>query len=140
MLTPVTNSTSKPTSEAKSGSGATNRIELDPWEIADLLICKRGDQFVSVEFATDPEFDTWVKTNSIPVKENGVNSWTFDDRCRVINHVLGYGGSLEFADGSRIPEPPKNSEKNSINSESSDEFGEPTNSDENEDGPPDSAA
>lgn len=124
MPTPVTNSMSSPTNAGKNGLPAGRRIELDPWDIADLLICKRGEQFVSVELATDAEFASWVRTNSIAVRENGIDYWTFDDRCRLINHVLGYGGTLEFADGSRIPEEKNNSE-NSINSVETNEFNPP---------------
>lgn len=119
MPTPATNNTARLTSEDRSGSNAMKPLELDPWDIADLLICKRGEQLISIEFATDTEFDAWVRTNSVPVRENGVNFWTFDDRCRLINHVLAHGGSLEFADGTRIPEMPTNSD-NSSNSEGAD--------------------
>ncbi|SRR6266704_3450164 len=111
MQTQALNSTLKPTNVGKTGLDVTNSIQLDPWDIVDLLICKRGEQLFSIEFATDAEFDTWVKSNSIPIKENGIAYWSFDDRCRLINHVLAHGGILEFADGTTIP---------SINSENSD--------------------
>lgn len=104
MQTPAMSSTSKPTNAGKTGSGVTNSIQLDPWDIADLLICKRGEQFISIEFATDAEFDAWVQLNSVPVKENGIPGWSFDDRCRLVNHVLANSGTLQFADGTRIPE------------------------------------
>jgi hypothetical protein len=105
MQTPTTNNTEKPMNEDKSGSGDTNSVfELDPWDIVDLLICKRGEQLINVKDATDTEFDEWVKTNAIPVKENGITSWSFDDRCRLMNHVLGEGGVLEFVNGLRLPE------------------------------------
>lgn len=97
MPTQPMSSTLKPTNEEENGLHDTKvQPELDPWEIADLLICKRGEQVVSIEFATDDEFDAWVKTNSIPVEENEITGWTFDDRCRLINYVRTQGGSLEF--------------------------------------------
>lgn len=113
MQTPVTSNTQKPTNGGESGLSAMKPLELDPWEIADLLICKRGEQLISIEFATDDEFDAWVKTNSIPVAENGITYWSFDDRCRLINHVLANGGVLQFADRTRIPEQPETNSENS---------------------------
>ncbi len=118
MQTPTTSSTSKPTNEGKTGSSDMKPVirsqSLDPWEIAELLICKRDEQLISIEFATDNEFDAWVKTNSIPIKENGITGWTFDDRCRLVNHVLAQGGTLLFVDGTMLPTPNEN------NSESAD--------------------
>jgi hypothetical protein len=105
MQTPPTNNTSKPTSEVKHGLEDTSSpLQLDPWDIAHLLICKRGEQPIDIEFATDAEFDTWVQANAIPVKDNGIVDWSFDDRCRLVNHVLARGGTLLFVDGTRIPE------------------------------------
>ncbi len=104
MPTQPLNSTLKPTSEAESGLSDRQPLELDPWEIAHLLICKREEQPIELEFATDDEFDQWVQTNSISVKDNGITGWSFDDRCRLVNFVLARGGVLEFADGTRIPE------------------------------------
>lgn len=107
MQTPVTNSTSKPTTEDENGFDATNSSELDPWEIAHLLICKRDEQPIELEFATDDEFDAWVKTNSIPVAENGITGWSFDDRCRLVNYALANSRILAFVDGTRIPDDPE---------------------------------
>jgi hypothetical protein len=113
MQTQATNSTPKLTIVGENGSIATKPImELDPWEIADLLICKRGEQLISIEFATDDEFDAWVKTNSIPIKENGISGWTFDDRCRLVNYVLANGVTLEFVDGTTLPNTNKNNSDN----------------------------
>ncbi len=106
MQTQATNSTSKPMSGEDAGLQPTKPkpIRLRPWEIAELLICKRGEQFVNAEFATDAEFGAWIEFNGIPIEENEVTGWNFDDRCMVINHVLKQGGSLEFAGGSTLPE------------------------------------
>ena len=103
MQTQPMNNMSKPTSEVETGLSDTKRLQLEPWDIAELLICKRGEQLISIEFATDEEFDAWVKTNSIRVKENGITAWSFDDRCRLVNHVFAHGGVLEFVDGMTLP-------------------------------------
>ena len=106
MQTPPTNNTSKLTNEEENGSAGTNRVaQLDPWEIAHLLICKRDEQPINIELATDDEFDAWVKTLAIAVKENGIQGWSFDDRCRFVNYALAHGYTLTFVDGKRIPEP-----------------------------------
>ena len=94
------------TSGVESGSAGTNKVaQLDPWDIAHLHICKRDDQPLSLENATDDEFDAWVKTHAIAVKENGISGWSFDDRCRLVNYALAHGYTLTFVDGTRIPEP-----------------------------------
>ena len=75
-----------------------------------MLICKRDEQApVDVEHATDAEFQSWIESNGIPVEEGGITGWGFDDRCMVINYVLAQGGTLQFVDGTKIPE--NNSEK-----------------------------
>jgi hypothetical protein len=105
MQTPPTNNTSKPTSEVKHGLEDTSSLlQLDPWEIAHLLICKRDEQLIDIECATDAEFEAWVQVNAIPVKDNGIVGWSFDDRCRLVNYVLAHGHALEFVDGTRIPD------------------------------------
>jgi hypothetical protein len=30
--------------------------------------------------------------------------WSFDDRCRLVNHVLAQGGRLTFVDGTHLPD------------------------------------
>jgi hypothetical protein len=105
MSTRPTNNTSNLTNGGESGSAGTNSaLQLDPWIIAHLLICKRDEQPVNIEDATDDEFDAWVNTHDIPVKENGISGWSFDDRCRLVNYALAHGCTLTFADGMRIPE------------------------------------
>jgi hypothetical protein len=105
MQTPPTHNTSKLTNEEETGSADTNsQLQLDPWDIAHLLMCKRDEQPISIEDATDDEFDSWVKTLDIAVKENGITGWSFDDRCRLVNYALAHGYTLTFVDGTRIPE------------------------------------
>jgi hypothetical protein len=60
---------------------------------------------VSIEDATDNEFDAWVNTHDVPVKENDISGWSFDDRCRLVNFALAHGYTLIFVDGKHIPEP-----------------------------------
>lgn len=104
MQTPPTNNTSKPTNGEEPGLSDTKPLlQLDPWDIAHLVICKRDEQPINIECATEAEFDTWVEANAIPIKENGISGWSFDDRCRLVNYVLAHGGVLEFVDGTRIP-------------------------------------
>jgi hypothetical protein len=67
-------------------------------------MCKRDEQPVSLEDATDDEFDAWVQAQAIPVKENGISGWSFDDRCRLVNYALAHGYTLTFVDGTHIPE------------------------------------
>jgi hypothetical protein len=89
---------------AAGGSLQTKKpLRLPPWKIAELLISRRGEQFVNCEDATDEEFADWVEFNGIPVEAGEVTGWNFDDRCMVINYVLREGCTLEFADGSMLP-------------------------------------
>jgi hypothetical protein len=112
MSTPPTNNTSNRMSGEESGSADTNSVlQLDPWIVAHLQICKRDEQPVSLEDATDDEFDAWVKTHAIAVKENGIQGWSFDDRCRLVNYALAHGFTLIFVDGKRIPEPTQSDEE-----------------------------
>ena len=112
MSTRPTNNTSNLTSGEENGSADTNsQLQLDPWIVAHLLICKRDEQPICIEEATDDEFDTWVQAQAIAVKENGITSWSFEDRCRLVNYALAHGYSLTFVDGTRIPEPTHTSEE-----------------------------
>ncbi len=88
----------------ESGFSATSSVlQLDPWDIAHLPICNRDEQSICIEDATDKEFDAWVNAHDIPVKENGISGWSFDDRCRLVNYALTHGYTLTFVDGTCIP-------------------------------------
>ena len=91
------NDTLKPMKEDKHGS--QDLMELEPWDIAPLLICQRDGKLVDVEHATDAEFDTWINGHRVPVI-NGQwgGGWSFSDRCGVINHVRKRGIELKFLD------------------------------------------
>ena len=69
---------------------------LNPREIAVMLLPTANGQTVKVMDASDTQFQTFVQSAGITVEDNGIAEWTFDDRCRLINHVLRHGGSLPF--------------------------------------------
>lgn len=77
--------------------GLRKSEEMEPWEIAPLLICRREGNLVDVEHATDDEFDAWIRKHHVLVS-NGRwgNKWSFDDRCGVINHMRKFGIALIF--------------------------------------------
>jgi len=81
-------------------------ISLKPWEIAEKLLPIENGQVVSVEFASDVQFQAWILSHGVPIDEAGIPEWSFDDRCGVIMHALSFGVPLAFA-----------SENNSNNSE-----------------------
>lgn len=62
-------------------------------------------QSVRVMDATDAQFQTFVQSAGIVVEENGMSDWSFDDRCRLINHALKYGIPLPFAGTVSIHQP-----------------------------------
>lgn len=55
-------------------------------------------QTVSVEFATDAQFQAWIASQGVPVDDAGIAEWSFDDRCGVISYALSCGLLLRFAD------------------------------------------
>ena len=101
--------TSNHTNEASDGLQSTKvgSISLEPWDIAEKCLPIENGPLVSVEFATDAQFQAWVISQHIPVDEQGIAEWSFDDRCGVIMYALANGISLQFA-GETIP---NNSEK-----------------------------
>jgi predicted GIY-YIG superfamily endonuclease len=81
---------------------------VESWDIADYPICKRNDRTVTVEQATDEEFQTWLDRNNVDpsyvdtqvlVKYRTSTDW-FNRRCLIINHALDKGILLKLADGS----------------------------------------
>ena len=71
---------------------------LRPWEIAVKLLPTASGEPVSVEFASDEQFQIFIAGAGIPIDEEGIVEWSFDDRCGVINHALKYGLVLPFVD------------------------------------------
>jgi hypothetical protein len=63
---------------------------LRPLEIAILPLPGLTDN-VTVETATDEQFDCFTQACGAPVNALGIQEWSFDDRCGVINHMLKYG-------------------------------------------------
>lgn len=71
---------------------------LRPWEVAVKLLPIENEQTVDVEHATDQQFQKFVTSIGLPVDDAGIPEWSFDDRCRAINHALRYGLWVSFAD------------------------------------------
>jgi hypothetical protein len=76
---------------------------LNPREIA-MKLFRSGEQTVSILNATDEQFEAFRLQVGIPVKEcEEGKKWSFDNRCRAINHALKYGLKLPFIEGSEEP-------------------------------------
>jgi hypothetical protein len=72
---------------------------LNPRQIAVKLLPLENGQTVSVLDASDEQFEAFRLVVGIPVKEGeeGVK-WSWDNRCRAINHALKYGLKLPFVE------------------------------------------
>lgn len=53
---------------------------------------------VDIEHASDAEFQAWIVSQGIPVDDNGIAEWAFEDRYGVINHALTNGLDLAFTE------------------------------------------
>jgi hypothetical protein len=80
---------------------------VEAWDIADYPVCKRFGRWITVEYATDEEFQCWLEWNKVDTSyvdrcvlagSRGVPDW-FGRRCLIINDALDQGMSLELADG-----------------------------------------
>ena len=91
--------TSDRTNEVSDGLQSTRAepISLEPWDIAEKLLPIANGQTVSVEFATDAQFQAWIASQGVPVDDAGIPEWSFDDRCGVIMYALSCGIALQFA-------------------------------------------
>lgn len=69
--------------------GLRNFKRLEALDLLPLPICLRSGVSVDVEHASDYEFTCWLRWNGIPF--TGLTTWTFDNRCAVINHALRNG-------------------------------------------------
>lgn len=87
--------TSKPGSGAASGS---QRKGLKPWEVAVKLFRTGDGRVVDIEHASDAEFQAWIVSQGIPVDDDGIPEWAFEDRYGVINHALAQGVDLAFVE------------------------------------------
>jgi hypothetical protein len=78
---------------------------------------RRGGQAVSIEQASDPEFQAWIEASGLAdlVDDDGIVEWSFDDRVRIINFALRQGRTLHFV------EDLENEQNNSNNSENNSE-------------------
>src|SRR5579859_3063365 len=107
-----TKNTAKPGSAG--ASGLQKNVGLKPWEIAVKLLLFASGQAVTVEQATDVEFQLWVLESKLEdlIDENGIAAWSFDDRIRLINFALQQGRNVPFV------EQQKNSNNSENNSDS----------------------
>jgi hypothetical protein len=81
------------TSNATNAKNAGRRRR--PFEIATLLIPCRGGR-ARVMDASDEEFQSFIKGAGLPVDDQGIAEWSFDDRCGIINHAIKHGVQLPF--------------------------------------------
>lgn len=108
-MTTTTTSGSSVGNEAASGLKNTTQpteslpphlqgLDLEPWDVAEMLLPTENAQTVSVEYASDAVFEAWIVSQGIPVDNDGITEWTFDDRYGVIIYALFNGLTLHFAD------------------------------------------
>ncbi len=72
---------------------------LRPWEVAVKLLPIENGPPVDVEHATDEQFHRFITSlQGLPINEAGIDGWSFDDRCRTINHALKYGLIVPFVE------------------------------------------
>jgi hypothetical protein len=83
---------------------------VEDWDIAKFPVCMRHDRYVTVEYATEEEFQSWLECNGVDAsyvdrevlgEARRVTHW-FTRRCLIINDALDQGMSLELADGTVI--------------------------------------
>lgn len=72
---------------------------------------------MTVEFATDIEFQLWVLESHLDdlIDENGVTAWSFDDRVRLINFARKLGRDVPLLEQ-------KNNSNNSASTSDSELF------------------
>ncbi len=92
--------TSDRTNEVNDGLQSTKAetISLEPWDIAEKLLPIANGQRISVELASDAQFQAWIASQGVPVDDAGIAEWSFDDRCGVIMYALSCGIALQFAE------------------------------------------
>ena len=57
----------------------------------------------SIAEASDNHFQEWIASHNVPVDDDGIVEWSFDDRLDVICYALENGLSLTFVDASGKP-------------------------------------
>jgi hypothetical protein len=98
----ITNGTSDPGNVDASGSQMKT---FRSWQIAaKLLPSLDGGQPIRIDCASDQVFQAWVEAQGLLdlIDDNGIATWSFDDRIRVINGAIRRGRALSFA-GETIP-------------------------------------
>jgi hypothetical protein len=66
--------------------------------VAVKLLPLGNGQTVSILDASDEQFEAFRLVVGIPVKDSEDKKWSFEDRCRAINHALKYGLNLPFVE------------------------------------------
>jgi hypothetical protein len=83
---------------------------VEAWDLADYPVGKRYGRWITVEYATNEEFQSWLEWNKVDTTyvdqcvlgdARGVMDW-FGRRCLIINDALDQGRSLELADGTIV--------------------------------------
>lgn len=83
---------------------------VEEWDIADYPVCKRYGRCITVEYATDEEFQSWLDWNKVDAtfvdmclleEGRGVIDW-FNRRCMIINDAFDQGMSLKLVDGTIV--------------------------------------
>jgi hypothetical protein len=82
---------------------------LRPWQIAVKLLPSKKGPPVSVETASDEDFQRFITSAGVPIDDSGIAEWSFDDRVGVIRHAIKHGLTLPFV------EPKKNSSESEEN-------------------------
>lgn len=72
---------------------------LNPREIAILTL---PGQSVNVMDATDAQFQAFVTAQQLNIADDESEAWSFDDRCRLINHGRKYGIDLFAANRNNL--------------------------------------
>src|SRR6266568_711866 len=60
------------------------RRRLPPWELAAKLLPINGGA-VKLKDATDSQFQAFVASTGMRIRDNGIAEWSFDDRIRFVN-------------------------------------------------------
>jgi hypothetical protein len=96
------------------GNAKSAGSRLRPFEIATLLLPLQGGETVRVMDATDEQFQSFIKGAGVPVDDQGIAEWSFDDRCGIINHALKYGVALPFVEQNQFVNNLQPNKNNSI--------------------------
>jgi predicted GIY-YIG superfamily endonuclease len=72
-----------------------------PWVIAEQSWYTDDGRIVNVEHATDAEFQQFIESADIQVKNKGNREWPFEERCRIISYAMIRNWALPFIEQTR---------------------------------------